>query len=243
MTRAPSKVPESSRVASWLRDAILDGVREPGSRLVERELATEFGVSRVPVRDALKVLEAEGLVELRPRTWAVVREFTGADLADLDEVRAVLEPLAFRLAAERHRRDGLERLRIALESEQEGARNANSVASRRAAADFHEIVTELADNRLLDAMMQGIRSRLRWALSQHDDLHHVSAEHVQLFEAIVGRDAEEAERLAREHLDSSRRQRTAHVEALRTGAIAVPGVGDLAETPRGVARPTRSFKR
>lgn len=180
---------------------------------MERDLASDFGVSRIPVRDALKVLEAEGLVELRPRTWAIVREFTAADLADLDEVREVLEPLAFRLAAERHRREGLERLRQALESEQEAARTANPVGSRRSAADFHEIITELAENRLLQDMLHGIRSRMRWALSQHDDLQHVTSEHAELFEAVKARDGERASALALAHVDSSRRQRDAHAQA------------------------------
>jgi DNA-binding GntR family transcriptional regulator len=204
-----------------LRDAILDGVRAPGGRLIERDLAAEFGVSRVPVRDALKVLVAEGLVELRPHTWAVVREFTDADLADLDEVRGVLEPLAFRLAAERHRRDGLARLQRALEREETGARAGDGIGSRRAAADFHEIVTDLAENRLLSDMMKGIRSRLRWALSQHDDLQHISGEHVALFEAIKARDAERAAELAAAHVESSRRARIAHVEAVRAGAAGI----------------------
>ncbi|WCM56392.1 GntR family transcriptional regulator [Microbacterium sp. EF45047] len=221
MSRADERELESTRVAAWLRDAILDGAREPGSRLIERDLATEFGVSRVPVRDALKLLEAEGLVELRPRTWAIVREFTPTDLADLDEVRQVLEPMAFRLAAERHRREGLERLHAALQAEQESARTANSVESRRAAADFHEIVVELADNRLLRELMNGIRSRLRWALAQHDDLQHISDEHVALFEAIRDRDGERAAELAYAHVNSSRLHRVAHAEALRTGAVPV----------------------
>jgi DNA-binding GntR family transcriptional regulator len=205
---------ESTRVAAWLRDEILDGARQPGDRLIERDLAAEIGVSRVPVRDALKILVGEGLVELRPRTWAVVREFTEHDLADLDEVREVIEPLAFQLAAQRHRREGLERLRSALDDEQASARAADSVISRRAAADFHEIVTELADNRLLTDLMQGIRSRLRWALSQHDDLQHVAEEHVALYEAIRDRDADRAAALARAHIESSRQQRTAHARAM-----------------------------
>jgi len=214
------RILESARVAAQLRDEILDGEREPGSRLVERDLAADFAVSRIPVRDALKMLEGEGLVELRPRTWAIVREFTAADLADLDEVREVLEPLAFRLAAERHRRDGLDRLSRALQSEQEAARTANPVGSRRSAADFHEIITELADNRLLESMLHGIRSRMRWALSQHDDLQHVTSEHAELFEAVRARDGERAAALAVAHVESSRSQRAAHAQAVRAGTDA-----------------------
>ena len=90
MSRADDRGLESSRVASWLRDAILDGVREPGSKLIERDLASEFGVSRVPVRDALKVLEAEGLVELRRGRGAVISA-SAAPLAELaDEIAALV---------------------------------------------------------------------------------------------------------------------------------------------------------
>ena len=211
---ADERMLESTRVASWLREAILDGDRDPGSRLIERDLAAELGVSRVPVWDALKQLEAEGLVELRPRTWAVVREFTDDDLADLDEVREVIEPLVFRLAAQRRRREGLDRLWQALQDERRSARAEDSVAARRAAADFHEIVTEIADNALLASLMQSIRSRMRWALSQHDDLEHIGGEHVALFGAIRDSDPDRAAELARAHIESSRRQRAGHARAL-----------------------------
>lgn len=202
-------------MAAWLRDAILDGDRAPGSKLTERDLAAEFGVSRVPVRDALKILDSEGLVELRPRTWAIVREFTDADLADLDEVREVLEPMVFRLAAERHRRDGLQQLWAALADEREGARLADGRLSRRAAADFHEIAVQLADNRLLTDLMGSIRSRLRWSLVQHDDLEHIAEEHVALYEAVRDRDGDRASALALAHVESSRRERNAYAGGLR----------------------------
>ncbi|MHC9045104.1 GntR family transcriptional regulator [Microbacterium saperdae] len=218
MTSADEGVLESTRVADWLRDAILDGVRAPGSRLIERDLAADFGVSRVPVRDALKILEVEGLVTLRPRTWAIVREFTAADMTDLDEVRSVLEPLAFRLAAERHRRDGLDELRRTLDEEMIGAAAGDPIASRRAAADFHEQVTVLTENRLLGDLMQGMRSKLRWGLSQHDDLAHVAAQHQALFQAISERDGDRAEQLALSHIDSSRREREAHMRAAKVAA-------------------------
>lgn len=218
MNRAQERELESTRVAAWLRDAIIVGTRAPGSRLIERDLAAEFGVSRVPVRDALKCLEGEGLVELRPRTWAIVREFTAADLTDLDEVRQVLEPMAFRLAAQRRREDGLDRLRATLAEEQDRADSSDSVGSRRAAADFHEIVVELSGNRLLRDLMGGIRSRLRWALAQHDDLGHIAAEHVALYEAIRDGDGEHAAQLAHAHVESSRLERIAHTEARHTEA-------------------------
>ena len=167
----------------------------------------------MPVRDALKILEGEGLIQQHPHTWATVREFTASDLADLDEVRAVLDPLAFRLAAARHHREGLARLRECLDLQESRAAAGDMVVAHRAAADFHEIVTELADNRLLGDMMRGIRSRMRWALSQHDDLTYMSVEHAELFTAIQFRDADRAAELAARHQQASVWVRAARTES------------------------------
>lgn len=195
---------ETERVTRLLRDEILDGVRLPGERLVERELAAALEVSRVPVREALKALVGEGLVTLRPRSWAVVRTFTDSDIADLTEVRAAFEPLTFRLAAERRTRAGLERLQAVLDEQLSAARAGDALVARRKAADFHEIVTDLASNELLVEIERQLRSRMRWLLSRHDDLLAVAEQHRELFTAIANRDVAEAERLAGEHLARSR---------------------------------------
>ncbi|WP_350274420.1 GntR family transcriptional regulator [Kribbella sp. HUAS MG21] len=195
---------ETERVTRQLRDEILDGVRQPGERLVERELAAALEVSRVPVREALKALVGEGLVTLRPRSWAVVRTFTDSDIADLSEVRAAFEPLTFRLAAERRTREGLDRLQGVLDEQLSAAHAGNALVARRKAADFHEIVTELASNELLVEIERPLRSRMRWLLTRHDDLIAVAEQHRELFTAIANRDVAEAERLAGEHLARSR---------------------------------------
>ncbi len=192
--------PESERVTRQLRDEILDGVRAPGDRLVERDLAAELGVSRVPVRDALRALVAEGLVTPRPRSWAVVREFTASDVADLNEVRAAVEPLAFRLAAQRRTRPGLDRLGAAVDAERAAARAGDAVGAHRAAADFHEIVTALAANELLSELERTMRSRMRWLLGQHGDLITIAEQHADLYAAIAERDVARVEALATEHL-------------------------------------------
>lgn len=196
--------PESERVTRRLRDEILDGLREPGSRLVERELAAELGVSRLPIRDALKALVAEGLVTPRPRTWAVVREFTPSDITDLKEVRVALEVLAFRLAAQRRTREGLARLRADLDAQLEAARAGDAVRARRAAADFHETVTAMAGNDLLSEIERLLRSRMRWLLGQHADLVGVAEEHEALYDAIAARDVSRVEELAGEHAAKDR---------------------------------------
>ncbi|MFJ6562837.1 GntR family transcriptional regulator [Streptomyces sp. NPDC091412] len=202
--------PESERVTRQLRDDILDGVRKPGSKLVERELAAQMGVSRVPVRDALRVLVAEGLVTPRPRTWAVVREFTSSDIADLNEVRGALEALTFRLAAQRRHRAGLDRLRSHLQEELKAACAGDGVRARRAAADFHETVTSMAANELLSELESTFRSRMRWLLGQHDDLMAIAREHEALYAAIADRNVALVDELVAKHLENSRHAIVAH---------------------------------
>lgn len=204
MTAPGDFEPESERVTRQLRDEIIDGARPPGSRLVERDLAAELGVSRLPVREALRALVTEGLVTPRPRTWAVVREFTPTDVADLDEVRAALETMTFRLAAQRRTRAGLAELRADLDAELAAARAGDAVRARRAAADFHETVTALAGNELLNELQGTLRSRMRWLLAQHDDLVAVAEEHQELYEAIADRDVPRAEELVMKHLATGR---------------------------------------
>ncbi|MEU5090009.1 GntR family transcriptional regulator [Streptomyces sp. NPDC021356] len=210
MAVAEDYVPESERVTRQLRDEILDGVRKPGSRLVERELAEALGVSRLPVREALKTLVSEGLVTPRPRTWAVVREFTASDVADLDEVRSALETLSFRLAAHRHTRAGLQRLRADLDAELEAARAGDAVRARRAAADFHQTVTTLAANELLNELDRVLSSRMRWFRGQHDDLLGVALEHEALYQAIAERDVQRVEALVLKHLATGRSAALGH---------------------------------
>lgn len=209
---------EAIRVADRIRDDILDGFRLPGDRLVERVIAEELGVSRVPVREALKALVAEGLVTLRPRTWAIVRQFSVGDIADFYEVREALETLAFRLAAQRSSAQGLARLQAALQRELAAARAQDRVGARRAAADFHEVVTDLSGNRLLQEIGQLTRSRMRWMLAQHDDVDEMAQEHAALYEAIARGDVELVDELSRAHLRTSELQQRARAHGAPAGS-------------------------
>lgn len=212
---------ESARIVRRLRDEIVDGVRRPGDRLVERDLADDLGVSRVPVRDALRTLVAEGLVTARPRSWAVVRTFTDADVDDLHELRAALEALAFRLAARRRTPAGLARLRAVLEEERSAARSGDVVRARRAAAEFHEVVTALAGNAVLEEVEGTLRSRMRWLLVQHDDVTAVADQHAALYDAVADGDVARVERLVAEHLSAGRAAATAHREGRGAAGEAV----------------------
>ncbi|WP_210605117.1 GntR family transcriptional regulator [Brevibacterium oceani] len=205
---------ETVRVTEVLRNQIIDGIRLPGERLVERNLAEELGVSRVPIREALKQLASEGLVTTRPNTWSTVREFSPSDIADLNEVRTVFDVLIFELAAQRHTREGLARLESTMRRGRELSQNGDVVGAHRSAAEFHAIVTELTGNELLGEIGALLDSRMRWQLSQHDDLDVVATEHAELFDAIARRDQTKAGELANRHLGTSQDQHDKHTERL-----------------------------
>lgn len=201
---------ETVRVSGVLRNEIIDGKRTPGEKLVERNLATELGVSRVPVREALKQLASEGLVTNRPNTWSTVRIFSPSDIADLNEVRTVFDVLSFELAAQRHTREGLARLEEIMLKGQKLSKAGDAVGAHRCAAEFHAMVTELSGNQLLVEIGELLGSRMRWQLSQHDDLDFVAAEHANLYEAIARRDHAGVSELAARHLSTSQEQHDKH---------------------------------
>ncbi|GAA2759427.1 GntR family transcriptional regulator [Actinopolymorpha rutila] len=191
---------ESARVARVLREQIVDGVRVPGSRLVERDLAAELGISRVPVREALHTLAVEGLAVPRRNSWMTVRVFTDRDVDELNEVRLALEPLTVRRAAELRDPDALRRMKRCLDTQGRATARKDATTARRAAADFHEAMTEAGGNSLLAEISSSLAGRMRWLLGQYDDLQPVYDEHLELYLAIESGDAKAAAALARRHL-------------------------------------------
>ncbi|GAA4048479.1 GntR family transcriptional regulator [Nonomuraea soli] len=190
-------------VYETLKEQIIEGVLQPGRRLVERELGTEHGVSRVPVREALRRLEAERLVVVVPRKGVLVRPFTPADVADLFDVRESLEVLAARLAAAQATDADLKRLRASLEH---AARQSVPSEIARANAAFHTVVVELSGNALLVDIMRPLEARLRWLfrLTSSRDIAQQCAEHAELFSAIASHDPDAAAECALKHVSSGR---------------------------------------
>ncbi|MFJ4173187.1 GntR family transcriptional regulator [Microbacterium sp. NPDC089696] len=180
---------ESARVTRILRDDIVLGRRAPGSRLVERDIAAELDVSRLPVREAIRALVAEGVVIARPRTWAVVREFTLKELQDFGEVREAIETTIFVFAAQRRTPEGLDRLRDVYEQEFAAAHAGQVEEARIAASLFHEVAAHLAANDTIFEFVSVFATRLRWLFGQHDDLIETAEEHRIILEAVEAQDA------------------------------------------------------
>lgn len=201
MTDGP---PLRDSVRERIRRGIADGRWTPGARLVERDLADEFAVSRVPVREALQMLEGEGFVELLPRRGAVVRQLTPAVVSDLFDIRQALEVLAARRAAERIDDDGLVRLRQVLEDGARALAADDHAWSGSANTAFHETVLDLAGNEPLRDVLEPLSGRLKWLFRQTRDHPRVQSEHEQLYAALAARDPELAGAVALAHVRASR---------------------------------------
>jgi len=198
--------PLRSMVRDELRRLVITGELAPGTRIVEDRLAERLGVSRNPVREALQALAGEGFVELLPRRGAVVAQLTEEEAQDLFDVRAVLEPLAARLAARRADAAGVARLREVLEL----ARRATDAAELDLLAeyntDFHSRVVELSGNDYLGLIVAPMARRVQWVFrsSAATRAPHSWTEHEELLRAIASGDEDYAEAVARAHVAAAR---------------------------------------
>jgi len=195
-----------SRVVSeQIRGRILDGSLKPGERLVEDRLSAELGVSRVPVREALRGLSVEGLVTLLPRRGATVVEVTPETVAELVEVRALLEGLNAKLAAQRHDPEIVAQLQDTLARGNAAARNGTSEELAHLNAEFHERLGEASRNSVLSEVMRGLRERtsIAFAINGRTRAREDWDEHAGILAAVIAGDAELAALLANRHVQNA----------------------------------------
>jgi DNA-binding GntR family transcriptional regulator len=202
-TEAPTS---AIRVHDALRAAILEGEIEPGARLRAEALAERFGTSRTPIREALLMLEREGLVTVEPHRGAIVRTFDAADVLDLYEVRALIEPHAAARAATRIAPEQLERMRALCDkAERRGTRVVDQIAYNE---EFHGIVVVAAESpRLAQAMraVAGVPREFRTAFWASDEQRAQSLFcHRELVSALAAKQPSLAEAVMRMHILGAR---------------------------------------
>jgi DNA-binding GntR family transcriptional regulator len=185
-----------------LRSAILSGQYQPGERLVEDRLSVEMGVSRVPIREALRQLATEGLVTVQPRRGASVAEVSPAVAADLVEVRATLEGLNARLAARNRSADILAELHDILREGNRAAESQSVTDLVRLNGAFHDKLAEAGRNSILWDIMRTLRERtsLVFALTTQRRASEDWKEHSQILAAVIQGNEEQAANLAAEHV-------------------------------------------
>ena len=189
-------------IASAIRDDVLDGRLQPGDRLPEPMLAERFGVSRVPVREALSQLQSEGFVSLERYKGATVSGASRADALDLMQVRRGLEVLAARLAADRRGGGVADALRAVVELGREAERTHNHGDVPALGVRFHELVADASGNRELARMLEHTLRRIAWVFD-HDVPHRADAswrDHAAIAGAIFDGSTVQAGYLMDEHI-------------------------------------------
>lgn len=196
------RIPAHS-VCTAIRDDIVAGVHVRGSRLTEEVLARRYGVSRVPVREALRTLEAEGFVVTRRHAGACVAEPTEQEAADLLDVRTLLEPLGAARAAQRRTEAHLKVLRGLVRLGQERARQGGGGELRALGGWFHETLAQACGSPALTSMLTQLRYKIAWMFTVEGPADPVESwtEHGAIVDAVARGDGERARALTALHAE------------------------------------------
>jgi len=211
MMLAAEETPASDRplreaVRDTLRTRIFEGHYAPGTRLVERDLAAEFNVSRLPIREALRMLRQEGLIRDRASRGSEVAGLSAKDVEDLFDVRESLEVLACRLAASRATEEDLKRLAGLLDDAERFLAKGSILEAHRANSEFHDAITAIANNNFLRSALEPLQGRMHWLFRHVSDLPELIQEHRDLYAAIASGDPERAAAQSASHIGKYREQ-------------------------------------
>ncbi len=191
-------------VFNTLRHAIITGEFAPGERLMEISLANRLGVSRTPVREAIRKLELEGLVIMIPRKGAQVAKITEKSLRDVIEIRCVLEEFAASLACERITEEGKEKLKEAHQQFVEAVQTGDIIDIVEKDEKFHDAIFQATCNNKLITIINNLREQFyRYRMEYVKDIEQHSVlvtEHEQLMQAIFHHDSDTAKQIMRTHL-------------------------------------------
>ena len=196
-------------VFKTLRQAILKGELEPGERLMEIQLAERLGVSRTPIREAIRKLELEGLVLMIPRKGAEVAKISESNLRDVLEVRRSLEELAIDLACQRITAEELELLNKAEVDFKAAIGNGDAMQIAQTDEQFHEIIYNSTKNQKLVQILNNLREQMyRYRveyLKEEQTRNLLVNEHEELVKAIRDGNVERAQEISFNHLENQRR--------------------------------------
>lgn len=189
-----------------IREAIINGTLKQGERLMETQLAEELGVSRTPVREAIRKLELEGLVAMLPRKGAYVAGIMPQDAADILEIRAALEGLAAKLAAERITQEEISELIREIEKIEEALNSGDIESAIEYDTKFHGSLIGSSRNSRLVTMVSNLqeqvqRFRIMLTTTRQDLMWESCSEHRKIVEALSRRDRFLAQSLAKEHVE------------------------------------------
>ena len=192
-------------VFNTLRRAILRGELKPGERLMEIQLANKLGVSRTPIREAIRKLELEGLVLMIPRKGAEVAEITRKNMTDVLEVRKALEELAAELACERIEKGQISELRVAAKEFERTLKTGDVTKIAEADEKFHDILYFATNNERLIILLNNLREQMYRLRVEHLKLKEcypqLLAEHEKIIACVEKRNKEAAKDIVGRHID------------------------------------------
>ena len=204
-------------VFNTLRQAILRGELKPGERLMEIQPANKLGVSRTPIREAIRKLELEGLVLMIPRKGAEVAEITEKSLRDVLEVRRALEELAVELVCEKITDEQIQDLKDAAEEFKESLKDGDITRIAEADVKFHDVIYMATDNQKLIQLLNNLREqmyRYRVEYLKRSDFHQqLIDEHEEIIETIESGQKDRAVQVVCQHVDN---QVEAVMDTIRT---------------------------
>ena len=193
-------------VFNTLRQAILRGELKPGERLMEIQLANKLGVSRTPIREAIRKLELEGLVLMVPRKGAEVAEITEKNLRDVLEVRCALEELAVQLACDRIDPERMQQLLDAAAHFRDILGTADITELGEADEAFHDVIFQATDNRRLIQLLNNLREQMyRYRieyLKKKECYPQLLEEHAAIIQAIREHDKAKATEITVQHINN-----------------------------------------
>lgn len=199
-------LPLRESVFKTLRKAILKGDLKPGERLLEVNLAQVLGVSRTPIREAMRMLEKEGLVVMQSRRGVIVAGITEKNLKDVLEVRKVLEELAIELACDRMTKEEVEKLKEAREEFVMAMKKGDLLQMAGSDEKFHDIIFYGTRNEKLIQILNNFREQMyRYRLEHIKDKKQwelILEEHTLILESIRGKDIGKGKSLIRRHIDN-----------------------------------------
>ncbi|CAH2211802.1 GntR family transcriptional regulator [Tepidibacter aestuarii] len=194
-------------VFEYLRESILKGKLEPAQRLMEVQLAEQLGVSRTPVREAIRKLELEGLVVMLPRKGAYVADVSLKDIIEVLEIRAALEGLAASVAAERMSDEDLEKLELISYQFKKSLENGDIDMMVKKDIELHDLIFNSTNNQKLIQINNSLREqvyRFRVTyISDHDTSKNLVKEHEDIIQAICNRDSKGAMQKSTEHMENA----------------------------------------
>jgi len=196
-----------SRVFNQIRNDILNGVYEPGESLVETKLSEELGVSRTPVREALRQLELEGLVQSVPNKGVTVKGVSKQDIQDIYTIRMMIEGLAARWAAEKITPEELEELQEAVDLEEFYTMKGDYGHLLKFDTRFHDIIFRASKSmplmHTLSTFHHYVQKARKMSMSSPGRAEKVLEEHKAILQAIIDRDADRAEMLTTQHVKNA----------------------------------------